>query len=94
MPERFLKVPHIQQKSSADCLVACAAMMLEFVGFRADYAQISRVLGTSTLGTPHSHILRLSRIYSDLVVVSMDGLRGIYVFNTRSRNDRACLSRE
>src|SRR3954454_3170171 len=66
MPERFLRVPHIQQRSNADCLAACAAMLLEYVGFRADYARIVRVLGTSELGTPYSRIQRLPSIYPDV----------------------------
>lgn len=73
MPERFLKIPHIRQKSNADCLVACAAMMLESAGFRADYNHILRLLGTSELGTPHSRIQLLSRIHSDLLLIYREG---------------------
>ena len=73
MPERFLKVPHIRQKSDADCLVACTAMLLEFAEFRADYTQLYRVLGTSELGTPHSRIQRLSQLYSDLLLTYRSG---------------------
>jgi len=41
-------------------------MLLEYVGFRADYARIVRVLGTSELGTPYSRIQRLPSIYPDV----------------------------
>jgi hypothetical protein len=40
MPERFLKIPYIGQKARTDCLVVCAAMMLEAAGFRSDYNQL------------------------------------------------------
>jgi hypothetical protein len=73
MPERFLKIPHIRQKSDTDCLVACAAMMLEAAGFHANYNQLLRLLGTSELGTPHSRIKLLSRIYADLLLIYREG---------------------
>jgi hypothetical protein len=44
-------------------------MMLEFAGFRADYPRLLRILGTTTIGTPHNHIQRLSGIYPDLHLV-------------------------
>jgi len=73
MPGHFLQVPHIQQKSNADCLVACAAMLLAFAGFQANYAQLFRTFGTSELGTPHSRIQRLTSLYPTLSVIYQRG---------------------
>jgi ABC-type bacteriocin/lantibiotic exporter with double-glycine peptidase domain len=73
MPERFLRIPHIQQKARSDCLAACAAMLLEAAGFRIDYNHLVRLLGTSDLGTPYSRIQLLSRIHSDIVVIYRTG---------------------
>lgn len=66
MPAHFLRVPHIQQRSNADCLAACAAMLLEYVGLRVDYVRLVRVLGISELGTPYSRIRRLPSIDPNL----------------------------
>jgi hypothetical protein len=73
MPERFLRIPHIPQKADADCLAACAAMMIEAAGFRANYGNLLRLLGTSNLGTPNSRIQLLSRLHPDLIVVFREG---------------------
>src|SRR5215203_2377572 len=73
MPGRFLKVPHIQQRSRSDCLVACAAMLLEFSGFRFDYNRLRGLLGTTDLGTPYSLIRLLSRLHSDLILIYREG---------------------
>lgn len=69
MPERFLKIPHIHQRYETDCLVACAAMVLDAAGFRADYHQLMRLLGTTELGTPHSRVKQLARLHPEIVVI-------------------------
>jgi ABC-type bacteriocin/lantibiotic exporter with double-glycine peptidase domain len=73
MPDRFLKVPHIRQRAEADCLAACAAMLLEAVGFRANYHRLLRLLDISGIGTPTSRIQLLSRLHSDLTVIYQVG---------------------
>src|SRR5688572_7637824 len=73
MPGRILKLSHILQRVEADCLVACALMLLEAAGFRARYENILRLLGTSEIGTPLSRIQLLSRISSNLIVIYREG---------------------
>lgn len=50
---------HRQQRFEADCLVACAAMVLEYLGIHCSDEWISRLLGTSEIGTPFSNMDRL-----------------------------------
>lgn len=73
MPVRFLNVPHIQQKADADCLVACAAMMLEFANFHIPYNRLLKLLGTTDLGTPYSRLQLLSRVHSDILITYRPG---------------------
>lgn len=54
----LLGIRHRQQQQ-ADCLVACAAMVLDYLGIKTDYQWLQRKLGTSDAGTPFSNIERL-----------------------------------
>ena len=58
----FLQQPmaHFQQRHDGDCLAACAAMALNYLGVRRPYRRILRTLGTIVeLGTPFSNISHL-----------------------------------
>jgi ABC-type bacteriocin/lantibiotic exporter with double-glycine peptidase domain len=69
----FLKIPHIRQKAEADCLVACAAMMLAAVNLTIDYGRIRTVLGFEGDGLPYSRLHRLNRIQDDVHVAIQPG---------------------
>jgi ABC-type bacteriocin/lantibiotic exporter with double-glycine peptidase domain len=47
------------ERREADCLVACAAMVLDYLGIRRQYGWLSRVLETTAIGTPFSHLEKL-----------------------------------
>ena len=68
MPSRLLKVPHIPQQSSADCLAACAAMLLAFMGFRPNYARVTRILAMTPYGTQLRRITALAKHYRGVTV--------------------------
>lgn len=69
----FLKIPHIRQKAEADCLIACAAMMLAATNVTVDYAQISSLFEFEGDGLPYSRLHRLSRIDRDLTISIQQG---------------------
>lgn len=69
----FLKIPLIRQQAEADCLVACAAMMLAAADLPLDYTRISLLLGFEGDGLPYSRLHRLSRIQQGLHVTIEPG---------------------
>lgn len=63
MPAPFLPVPHHRQHHQADCLVACAAMVLEYLGIHIVYRDLLRLLNiVSDLGAPASNIHQLTML--------------------------------
>lgn len=63
MPSLFLPVEHVQQHQDGECLAACAAMILNFVGISVSYNRLLKVLEVeSGLGTPSFKIRNLSRL--------------------------------
>jgi ABC-type bacteriocin/lantibiotic exporter with double-glycine peptidase domain len=48
-----------QQRREADCLVACVAMVLDYLGIQRDDDWMSKVLGTTAIGTPFSNVGKL-----------------------------------
>ena len=71
MPANWLTVPHHRQIQDADCLPACVAMVLEYLGRPMAYDVLLRLLGTESHGTVARHILRLTRM--GLSVVYREG---------------------
>jgi len=47
----LLAVSHWKQRRQADCLVACAAMVLEYLQVPASYDRLTRLLRTMPIGT-------------------------------------------
>ena len=62
MPNTLLPVPHFQQREDADCLAACAAMLLSYVNVRIDYSQLLRLLKVKAFGTPGHNLNYLSTL--------------------------------
>lgn len=60
MPNILLPVPHIRQRHSADCLAACAAMALEFVGVNVAYEQLLQLLKVKSFGTAGQNLKYLT----------------------------------
>ena len=61
-----LNVPHWQQRQRGECLVACVAMGLTYIGQHARYKRLLIQLNTSTAGTFFSN---LDRLYSFWFIV-------------------------
>ena len=51
-----------QRQQQADCLVACAAIVLDYLGVAVDEARLRRLLGTTEDGTPFPNITRLQTL--------------------------------
>lgn len=60
MPDLLLNVPHRRQTQQADCLAACAAMILDYLNRPIPYGRLLRLFGIQSFGAPASRILRLS----------------------------------
>lgn len=59
----LLPVPHFQQRERADCLVACAIMVLAYLGQQPSYQQLYNVLKMRPgLGTAMSNIRQLEKL--------------------------------
>lgn len=50
---------HRRQRRETDCLVACTAMVLEYLGIRRTDAWLSKLLETTTIGTPFFNLTKL-----------------------------------
>lgn len=58
----LLGIKHRQQRRKADCLVACAAIVLDYLGVAVDETRLRRRLGTTENGTPFPNIERLQAL--------------------------------
>jgi ABC-type bacteriocin/lantibiotic exporter with double-glycine peptidase domain len=71
MPARLLPVTHHPQRQPADCVAACAAMVLGYLGLPQDYDQLNQLLGVDPLvGTPFSSLRRLTTLGLQVDIVS------------------------
>ncbi|NKQ36300.1 MAG: hypothetical protein HF973_11875 [Chloroflexi bacterium] len=57
----ILPIPHILQKSQADCLAACAAMILAYLNKPVSYEQLLALLNIQWFGAPFNNILNLEK---------------------------------
>ena len=58
----WLPVLHREQTQDADCLPACVAMVLEYLGRPLAYDDLLRLLGTTPYGTVTRNVLRLTGV--------------------------------
>jgi ABC-type bacteriocin/lantibiotic exporter with double-glycine peptidase domain len=58
----ILKVPHIHQGIQADCVPACAAMVLGYLGMPTPFERLKSILGTHEAGTVASQIRKLESL--------------------------------
>lgn len=56
-----LDLPHSQQSAEGYCLPACVRMILAYWGIERSEAEVRRVLGSRSFGTPSYAVERLSR---------------------------------
>jgi ABC-type bacteriocin/lantibiotic exporter with double-glycine peptidase domain len=52
----LLPLSNVRQRQQADCLVACIAMVLQYLYLPFDYDRLLNKLGTTGVGTPFSRI--------------------------------------
>ena len=62
MPNYLLPIPHHQQQRDGDCLAACAAMVLDYLGQPLDYSQLLQLLKIKSYGAPASNIRLLAQL--------------------------------
>lgn len=75
MPRNLLSVIHVHQQHDADCLAACAAMVLAYIDVDIQYGRLLRVLDIQEHGTPGRNLTRLTRI--GVEVIYREGTMGI-----------------
>jgi len=73
MPNKSLPVLHQPQRDKADCLAACASMVLTFLGLEVSYERLLATLGITPFGAPHSHIQHLHNLLSGIQVQHQQG---------------------
>lgn len=85
----LLPVPHLQQQERGECLAACAAMLLAYLGRPVRYKHLLKVLQVSSqIGAPASRIRRLEQ----------PGLKVVYQHGTlpdlqeQLTNNRPCIA--
>lgn len=76
MPKVLLPVTHLRQKRDGDCLAACAAMILDYLGRGVDYSQLLQLLGIKIYGAPAGNIRYLTQLglTVEYSVTDTDGL--------------------
>lgn len=62
MPRNLLPVPHIAQQHNADCLAACAAMLLAYANVVMPYPRLLRIVNVQPFGMPGRNLYRLSQV--------------------------------
>ena len=63
----ILSVAHIRQSQDADCVAACAAMVLAYIGISTSYDQLLKLLQTKSFGTISSKIKLLEQLGIDVL---------------------------
>lgn len=76
MPKVLLPVSLIRQRSDGDCLAACAAMVLSFVGRPVEYSQLLALLKINNFGAPAGNVRNLAQLGLSVnyTVTDLDGL--------------------
>lgn len=60
MSRHLLSISHSVQEESAGCLAACAQMVMSCLGIDRTQAELNRLLGLTSIGTPYRNIVRLA----------------------------------
>lgn len=67
MPNTLLPIPHQRQRQEADCLAACAAMVLEHLNVQVKYQQLLKLLKVKSYGTAGQNLKYLSSLGLQIV---------------------------
>ncbi|MCL5998087.1 MAG: C39 family peptidase [Chloroflexi bacterium] len=57
-----LPVPHREQTRPSDCLAACVAMVLDYLGQPVPYDRLLALLSIGPFGAPRRNVIRLERL--------------------------------
>ncbi|MEZ4518590.1 MAG: C39 family peptidase [Chloroflexota bacterium] len=77
VPKVLLPTPHKTQASDSDCLAACAAMILEYLGIPVEYPQLLQTLNIKLYGAPASNIRSLASLGLS-VTYSISDISGLF----------------
>lgn len=58
----LLPISHCRQKQQADCLAACAAMVLDYLHIPINYDSLAQLLGVDAIGTPFRRLQNLENL--------------------------------
>ncbi|MDM8532638.1 cysteine peptidase family C39 domain-containing protein [Anaerolineales bacterium HSG25] len=83
-----LPIPHIQQRGSGDCLAACAAMVLTYLGLPTAYEQLLKLLQVKWFGTSSANIRQLEKL--GLTVIYKQGT--LEELHNHLTNKRPCVA--
>lgn len=62
MPDLLLSVPHREQDDTADCLAACAAMVLDYMNIPVTYDRLLKLLKVQWFGTFGANLHALEQL--------------------------------
>ncbi len=89
MSDVILPVPHVSQRQPGECLAACAAMVLTYLGLSIDYNRLLKLLRVRPgIGTPSSNIRRLEQL--GLTVIYQQGT--LPELHSHLMNNRPCIA--
>ena len=75
MAATLLPVPHVPQREQGECLAACAAMMLSYLGHPVNYDKLIKLLRVrANIGAPASNIRQLETL--NVTVIYKQGAWG------------------
>lgn len=86
MPQ-LLSVLHRPQRAEADCLAACASMLLEYLDVAHTYQEVVQLLGLTPYGAPVSRVRNLKQL--GLTVVYEQGT--LETLNEQLAGNRPCI---
>ena len=84
MPSILLPVPHQSQQQEADCLAACAAMVLTYLEISVSYKRLLKLLKVKSFGTAGQNLKYLTALGVEVVYRegSLEELRNYLVNRT------------
>lgn len=89
MARIILPIPHLQQQDRGECLAACAAMVLAYLGVSVTYKRLLTLLRVRRLiGAPASNIRELEQL--GITVIYQQGT--FTEISHHLTNDRPCIT--
>jgi ABC-type bacteriocin/lantibiotic exporter with double-glycine peptidase domain len=67
---KLLPVSPLRQQQQADCLAACASMVLAYLGVPIPYSQLLRLLRVDKIGTPFRNLRYLESFQLSVTIAT------------------------